>query len=159
MLSRVFEVKRYVSMFFVAWVAFALTCAHHDKITDFIPVAHLAPPRSAGARSAFRSDRTVRYKELLALGNAACDSIGPNVNAGGIVMFSPEFAATDMERTVRVKTTTSEGNVVVNKRYKCIGVKWTDENYAAHEEQMCDDAAFCVQHLLSITSPHARTEL
>ena len=69
-LSKVFKVKRYIVMFFIAWVAFAFTCAHREEITDFIPDG-AASTRVPG-RTLFRSDRTTAHRKLAELGDDAC---------------------------------------------------------------------------------------
>lgn len=159
-LSKVFKLKRYIIMFFVAWVAFAFTCAHRDEITSFIPDPP-APP-STHRRSAFRSDRTVQHNKLRELGDTACANIGDNVNVRGRPMFGP-VVTKQQGKVARVKVTREDGFVSTKDRYTCIMVRWTDQSFTEYHKQLCNDDAYCIQHLADIIQQqqqtHARTEL
>ena len=156
-LSKVFKVKRYIVMFFIAWVAFAFTCAHIDEITDFIPDAPVGA-RIPG-RQLFRSDRTAVYKKLTALGGKdACGHINRNVNIDGAVMFEPVIEK--LQGAVkRVKVTQVDGTASTKERYNCVMVQWTDENFTEYREQLCDKRAYCIQYLADVIQSHGRTEL
>lgn len=155
-LTKVFKVKRYVGMFFVAWVAFAFTCAHQEEITEFIPEPSAAA-RIPG-RSVFRSDRTSKFKELSELDDTACININEDVNVRGLVMFAPTITH-KKGKIVRVKVTHENGSVVTKERSRCVMVHWTDEVFTEHSKELCDNDAFCIQYLTDIIQSHARTEL
>tara|TARA_B100001094_G_scaffold209698_2_gene203609 strand:- start:10045 stop:10584 length:540 start_codon:yes stop_codon:yes gene_type:complete len=155
-LSKVFKIKRYIILFFVAWVAFAFTCAHRDEITEFIP----DPPATTRlpGRSAFRSDRGAKDQKLSDLGDSACANIGGDVNVRGTVMFDPVITK-QQGKVSRVKETREDGTVTTTERYKCIMVKWSDKGFTEYHKQLCDNDAYCVQHLTDVIQTLARTEL
>lgn len=155
-LSKVFKVKRYIVMFFIAWVAFAFTCAHKDEITDFIPDG-AATPRIPG-RPLFRSDRATAHRTLAELGNDACGYIDRNVNIEGAVMFNPVI--TKQQGGVRrVKVTQEDGTISTKERYKCVMVQWTDKSFTEFHKLLCDKRAYCIQYLTDVILAHERTEL
>ena len=119
-LSKIFRVKRYVALFFLAWVGFAFVCAHRAEISSLAAGAGAAQQHqsssslsSSTARRAarsfvaasFRQDRSVLYKELMQLSSDdavlahTCDAIGGNLNVRGIVMFSPTIVSTEGQKT------------------------------------------------------------
>lgn len=147
-LSQMFKVKRYIIMFFFAWVAFAFTCANSDKIT--------VSPMSG--TTGFRLDRSARHNKLSDMGGTACGQIGEDVNVMGTVMFLPEITE-QHGVAVRVKVTSDDGSIVTVERYKCIMVKWTDQSFTQYHKQLCDNDAFCVQHLMDVIRSRAHNEL
>ena len=155
-LSKMFKVKRYIIMFFIAWVAFAFTCANSDQIKEFIPDAPVSPIISG--TNGFRSDRNMKHKKLSDMGNTACGNIGENANVIGTVMFLPAITK-QQGRTVRVKVTSGDGSIVTVERYRCIMVKWTDQSFTEYHKQLCDNDAFCVQHLMDVIRSRAHSEL
>ena len=155
-LSKIFKVKRYIIMFFIAWIAFAFTCAHSDDITDFIPDATVSS-RVPG-RTLFRSDRMMAYKKLAELGDDACGYIDRNVNIDGAIMFDPVITKQQGE-VRRVKVTQEDGTVSTKERYRCVMVQWADERFTEYNKQLCDKRAYCIQYLAEITQSHERTEL
>ena len=158
-LSKVFQVKRYIVMFFIAWVAFAFTCAHREEIADFIPdrAMRAASPRVPG-RTLFRSDRTTAHRKLAELGDDACGYIDRNVNIDGAVMFDPVITKQQGE-VRRVKVTQEDGTISTKERYKCVMVQWTDERFTEYHKQLCDKRAYCIQYLADLILSHERTEL
>ena len=155
-LTKIFKVKRYIVMFFIAWVAFAFTCAHKDEITDFMPDTPV--PTKISGRPMFRSDRSVLHKKLAELGNDACGYIDRDVNIEGGVMFDPVITEQHGE-VRRVKVTEEDGTVSTNERYRCVMVQWTDENFTEYHKKLCDKKAYCIQYLADVIRSHERTEL
>jgi len=155
-LSKMLKVKRYIFIFSIAWVAFAFTCANSDHIKEFIPDAPV-PPIISGT-TGFRSNRNTKHKKLSDMGDTACGNIGEDANVIGTVMFSPEITK-QQGGTVRVKVTSDDGSIVTVERHMCIVVKWTDQSFTEYHKQLCDNDAFCVQHLMDVIRSRARSEL
>ena len=155
-LSKLFKVKRYIIMFLISWVAFVFTCANSEQIKEFIPDAPISPIISG--TTGFRSGRSMKHKKLSDMGGTACGNIGEDANVIGTVMFLPAITKLQ-DRTVRVKVTSDDGSIVTVERHRCIMVKWTDQSFTEYHKQLCDNDAFCVQHLMDVIRSRAHNEL